>query len=201
MVLDRHFIEDHISCARPACFVQGTRPRLSRSVTERLLARQQILVSVFSPGLESRPYAIRSVLLSLATSRIKSSLGGIQGCNQSFWRKHFLEVNGYDERFRGWGPEDREFAARLLHTGVQRNYVRHRAIAFHLYHETRAPTGTNPFDSLLLETLRTRAKRCVHGIDQHIELTDAALRAERLNGVPTRHPAAAAVAASESWSD
>jgi hypothetical protein len=167
MILHRRFIEDHMACARDDCFIQGARPRLSSNVTERLLAGQQTSVNVFSPGLESRPYALRSVPLSLATSRIKTSLGGIQGCNQSFWRKHAVEINGYDERFTGWGPEDREFAARLLHIGVKRNYIRHRAIAFHLHHETRAPTGSNPFDALLRETLQTRATRCIQGLDQH----------------------------------
>jgi glycosyltransferase involved in cell wall biosynthesis len=171
MVLHRRFIEDHIACARADCFVQGARPRLSHRVTEHMLAHSRVSVSPFSPGLESRPYALRSLPLSLATSRVKSTLGGIQGCNQSFWREHVLQVNGYDERFTGWGPEDREFAARLLHIGVRRHYVRHRAIAFHLHHQTRAPTEVNPFDCLLLETLQTRAKRCVDGIDQHLGLT------------------------------
>ncbi|HEU4653682.1 MAG TPA: glycosyltransferase family 2 protein [Steroidobacteraceae bacterium] len=169
MILHRRFIEDHVACARPDCFVQGARPRLSPEVTARLLATRSIAVSPLSPGLEPRPYAVRNRVLSIATSRIKSSLGGIQGCNQSFWRHHVLQVNGYDERFTGWGPEDREFAARLLHIGVKRHYVRHRAVAFHLHHETRAPTGTNPFDALLAETLRTRATRCVAGIDQHLD--------------------------------
>jgi glycosyltransferase involved in cell wall biosynthesis len=174
MILHKRFIQDHIACARPDCFVQGARPRLSREVSERLLAQQSFSVSPFVPGLEQRPYAIRSVLMSLATSRIKSSLGGIQGCNQSFWRRHVIEINGYDERFAGWGPEDREFAARLLHIGVQRHYVRHRAVAYHLFHETRAPAGSNPFDAILLDTLRTRAKRCEAGIDQHLSPTQSA---------------------------
>lgn len=38
MILQRRFIEDHMRCARPDCFVQGTRPRLSSGVTARLLA-------------------------------------------------------------------------------------------------------------------------------------------------------------------
>ena len=67
-------------------------------------------------------------------------------------------MNGYDERFTAWGPEDREFAARLLHIGVRRHYVRHMAIAFHLHHASRAPTAPNPFDRLLQETLAGRVR-------------------------------------------
>jgi glycosyltransferase involved in cell wall biosynthesis len=168
MILHRRFVEDHMACARPDCFIQGARPQLSEAVTRRLLKSGEPGVSVFSLGLERRSYALRSALLSRFTSKIRPTLAGIQGCNQSYWRRHAVQVNGYDERFTGWGPEDREFAARLLHIGVKRNYVRHRAIAYHLYHRSRAPSGTNPFDRLLEETLRTRATRCVTGLDAHL---------------------------------
>ena len=172
MILHRRFIEDHAACARPDCFIQGARPQLSESVTQRLLSTGVPDVNVLSPGLERRSYALRSPLLSRFASKIRPTLAGIQGCNQSYWRRHAIQVNGYDERFTGWGPEDREFAARLLHIGVMRNYVRHRAVAYHLYHRSRAPTGNNPFDRLLEETLRTRATRCVQGLDAHLAPLD-----------------------------
>lgn len=128
---------------------------------------------------------MHSFLLSRLTSRAKPVLGGVQGCNQSFWREHIIAVNGYDERFSAWGPEDREFAARLLHIGVERNYVRHRAVACHLHHSTRAPQGYNPYERLLAETLLTRAVWCTHGLDRHL--------------TPTRNQVASAAARVE-WS-
>jgi glycosyltransferase involved in cell wall biosynthesis len=168
MILHPKFIEDHAACARPDCFIQGARPRMSAALTQRLLDTGQPSVSIFSSGIEHRAYAFRSVLVSLWASKAKSALSAVQGCNQSFWRKHAVAVNGYDERFTAWGPEDREFAARLLHIGLKRNYVRHRAIALHLHHTTRAPDGYNPFDRLLSETLLTRAVWCNHGLDTHL---------------------------------
>lgn len=168
MILHPRFIEDHLSCALPDCFIQGARPRLSQAITEQLLRTGGPRPGVFTSDIEHRAYALRNVLLSRWASRVKETLNGIQGCNQSFWRKHVAAVNGYDERFTAWGPEDREFAARLLHTGLKRNYVRHRAIAFHLHHRSRAPQGYNPFDRLLAETLLTRAVWCKHGLDAHL---------------------------------
>ena len=172
MILHRRFIEDHMACARPDCFIQGARPQLSQAVTEHLLRTGEPDVNAFSRGIERRSYAVRSPLLSRFASKVRPTLAGIQGCNQSYWRRHAVQVNGYDERFTAWGPEDREFAARLLHIGVLRNYVRHRAIAYHLYHRSRAPSGNNPLDRLLEETLRTRATRCVHGLDAHLAKLD-----------------------------
>lgn len=169
MILHPRFIEDHAACARPDCFIQGSRPQLSPQTTTGLLQRGDPAVSVWSPGLQRRAYALRSPLLSRWASRIKSSLGGIQGCNQSFWRQHALQVNGYDERFTAWGCEDREFAARLLHIGVRRNYVRHRAIALHLHHATRAPRGDNPQDQYLRDTLAARSTWCGHGLEAHLK--------------------------------
>lgn len=167
MILHSRFIEDHVRCARADCFIQGARPRLSQSLTARLLNGERAHLSVFTPGIEHRAYALRNPLLSHLTSRARFSLGGIQGCNQSFWREHVTQVNGYDERFEGWGPEDREFATRLMHLGLKRNYIRHRAIAFHLYHSSRAPTGDNPYDALLQETQQNRSTRCARGLDGH----------------------------------
>jgi len=178
MVLHPRFIEDHMDCARPDCFIQGARPQLSADASARLLKTGSIEAGAFTPGLTRRAYALRSPVLSRLTSKVKTSLGGIQGCNQSFWKQHALAVNGYDERFDAWGPEDREFAARLLHLGVQRHYVRHRAIALHLYHATRAPRGDNPLDSLLRDSLARRAVWCERGVSAH--------PAERLDGCEHR---------------
>jgi GT2 family glycosyltransferase len=112
---------------------------------------------------------MRSPLLSRIFSRTKDTLGGVQGCNQSFWRSHAVRVNGYDERFTAWGPEDREFVARLLHLGIRRRYVRHMAIAYHLHHTSRAPTAPNPFDHLLQETLAARATWTEQGLTEHLD--------------------------------
>lgn len=166
-ILHPRFVEDHLHCARSDCFIQAARPQLSPDATARALSREQTSISPFTRGLARRPYALRSPLLSSLTSKVKASLCGIHGCNQSFWRDHAIRVNGYDERFIGWGPEDREFAARLLHIGVARNYVRHRAVVYHLHHQSRAPQRENPFDELMRETLRTGAVRCVQGLDSH----------------------------------
>jgi glycosyltransferase involved in cell wall biosynthesis len=174
MVLHPNFVADHVRCARPDCFIQGARPQLSAATTARLLQSDgPVRIGPLTSGLQRRAYAMRSPLLSRVFSRTKDTLGGVQGCNQSFWRSHAIRVNGYDERFTAWGPEDREFVARLLHLGLRRYYVRHMAIAFHLHHASRAPTAPNPFDRLLDETLASRATWTEHGLAAHLDTARA----------------------------
>ncbi len=172
MVLHPQFVADHLRCARPDCFIQGARPQLSAATTAQLLLGNDLAsVGPLTRGLQRRAYAMRSPLLSCVFSSKKDTLGGVQGCNQSFWRSHAIRVNGYDERFTAWGPEDREFVARLLHLGVRRHYVRHMAIAFHLHHTSRAPGAPNPFDRLLEETLARRATWAEQGLAGHLDAT------------------------------
>ena len=172
MVLHPQFVADHLRCARPDCFIQGARPQLSPTTTAQLLQGNGLAsIGPLTPGLQRRAYAMRSPLLSSVFSSVKDTLGGVQGCNQSFWRTHAIRVNGYDERFTAWGPEDREFVARLLHLGVRRHYVRHMAIAFHLHHTSRAPGAPNPFDRLLEETLAGRATWAEQGLTGHLDAT------------------------------
>jgi glycosyltransferase involved in cell wall biosynthesis len=170
MILHPQFVADHLRCARPDCFIQGTRPQLSAATTGQLLqGRGPASLGPLTPGLHRRAYAMRSPLLSRVFSRTRDTLGGVQGCNQSFWRSHAIRVNGYDERFTAWGPEDREFVARLLHLGVRRHHVRHMAIAFHLHHASRAPSSPNPFDQLLHDTLARRATWTEQGLATHLD--------------------------------
>jgi glycosyltransferase involved in cell wall biosynthesis len=168
MVLHPRFIEDHADCARPDCFIQGSRVRLPPEATQRMLQACDPTVSPLIPGLDRRTYAVRSTLLSALTSRARISIAAIQGCNQSYWKQHLLQANGFDERFTTWGYEDSELAARLMHLGIKRNYVRHRALAFHLHHTSRLDLTDNPNRALLQETLAQRRTRAERGLAEHI---------------------------------
>jgi glycosyltransferase involved in cell wall biosynthesis len=167
MVLHPEFIADHAAAARPGRWVQGVRPRLSRSATDALLDGGTPDLRWWQPGLEHRWHAVRAAWLSRIHSKRGPRLASIRSCNQGYWRADLVRANGFDERFVGWGPEDKELAARLEHAGVECLYLKHRAIAFHLWHPTRAPGGTNPNDRWLQETLATRATRCEFGLDSH----------------------------------
>lgn len=37
-----------------------------------------------------------------------------------FWKKHYLELNGFDERMKGWGYQDDDFHERLIKLGIKR---------------------------------------------------------------------------------
>jgi len=59
-------------------------------------------------------------------------------------RSALLEVNGYDENFRGWGNADGDVRDRLKQVGVFPKSVWHRAIVFHLHHPPDPTRATRP---------------------------------------------------------
>lgn len=55
------------------------------------------------------------------------------GHNSSGWKKHMLEINGFNEDM-AYGGEDREFGERLFNLGIRSKQIRYSAICIHLDH-------------------------------------------------------------------
>ena len=82
----------------------------------------------------------------------------------AFWRDDLLAVNGYDECFEGWGREDSELAARLIHSGIRRRNFKFAAVAYHLWHPDSAPCASPAAEARYRETIRLRRRRCDAGL-------------------------------------
>src|SRR5207342_3821346 len=92
-------------------------------------------INAFTDGIKSRFNSIRFPLLSFLLKKDKSSYTNIKACNLAYWKRDYIAVNGYDNQFHGWGWEDNEFAARLIHSGVKKKRLKLAAICYHLYHK------------------------------------------------------------------
>jgi len=61
----------------------------------------------------------------------------------AIWRDDLLLVNGFDEKYKGWGNEDDDLGWRLHYAGVRGRNVTRREVPIHLWHESKAATRTN----------------------------------------------------------
>lgn len=169
IVLEHHFIADHIRVAQTGFFVQGSRALLNEKATQQALQQKEIRVCLCAPGIENRKNCLRSPLLSRVCSFRSKRLAGIKTCNFAFWKKDAEAVNGFNEEFLGWGREDSEFTARLLNNGIRRQNVRFSALAYHLYHGMSSRQSLAINDAILAHTCDNQLTWCEKGLTQHLQ--------------------------------
>ena len=176
MVTHPKFVRDHLAAARRGCFVQGMRVLTDESGRDRLLQSERFDPGFTESGIERRRHTLRLPWLARwwASASTGTSTKAIKTCNQGWWRSDLLAINGFDERYQGWGREDKDLALRAINAGLQRRSLRFAGIATHLYHQERHDRATSVNDPLLAETLRTKPTRCTLGLDRHLAEFSAA---------------------------
>ncbi|MGV8940532.1 MAG: glycosyltransferase family 2 protein [Lysobacter sp.] len=164
------FIADHLRAAQRGSFVQGMRVLTDAEGSARLLAGEIAALGFLDRGLRRRRHTLRIpplAALSLRLSRGQSDRA-IKTCNQGWWRDDLIALNGFDERFEGWGREDKDLAVRAFHAGLQRRSLRFAGLATHLHHLERHEQGRSPNDTLLDDTRATRRIRSPQGLERHL---------------------------------
>jgi glycosyltransferase involved in cell wall biosynthesis len=169
MLLHPEFVADHARCARRGFYTQGVRALADAELTARLLAGAP-WPTPGTAGLGGlrRAYLLRSPAASAMFRRIGNGLIAVKSCNQGIWRDDLLRVNGFDEDFVGWGPEDKELCARLENSGVRRQTLLFGGIACHLHHD---PASRDQLPANLARLAATRASgrtRAEHGLESHL---------------------------------
>ena len=169
MVLHPAFLAEHLALARPARYSQGVRILLDDAATRRLLRPGSALPRLASPGLglARRTYALHAPRLARLLRRPANALVAVKACNQGFWRRDLLAVNGFDEAFTGWGAEDKDLCARLDNAGVARQTLLFASIAWHLAHPPAARDDAAANLRRWRHTVDSRRVRCDAGIDGH----------------------------------
>ncbi len=169
MVLHRDFLIDHRRAAKPKHYCQGLRIPLTPSATQAVLQGAEP-PDWLQPGIEGRRrlHALRLPSWQTALSTPGRWLLAIKGCNQGFWRKDLLDINGYDERFVGWGSEDKDLCGRLERAGIRRRGLLAGALAYHLHHPPADRTRATDNRQWLQHNRATGRLRAERGVDQYV---------------------------------
>ena len=91
---------------------------------------------------------------------------GAKSCNLALWKKDFLNINGFDESFIGWGYEDSDLVIRLIRSGTYRKSGKLAVPVIHLWHPQN-DRAQEPVNLKLLKEIEISARiRAKMGIDQ-----------------------------------
>ena len=139
---NRAFVAQHERIAQAGYFVNGSRVLLNPQLTSSVLNNALDLpIQPANFWLRARLRGDSNKLVHLLgwpknLLRVKKRFlwRGIRGCNLGVWKRDFINVNGFDESFEGWGHEDADFVLRLSHLGIQRKNGFLATEVFHLWH-------------------------------------------------------------------
>jgi GT2 family glycosyltransferase len=143
---ERRFVENHLRYRAPGRFLVGRAVKWgearSRALDRAAIARGdharvglRDVWDLLHKRNRNIPYGVHlpgEIGFRLA-QRIKKNRSA-RGANLSLWRSDLTRVNGWNEDFRSWGPEDTELGHRLVLAGLERRTVVFKAMTFHLHH-------------------------------------------------------------------
>lgn len=78
----------------------------------------------------------------------------IAGLIFALYKKDYIAINGFDERFVGWGEEDDDFGNRFFKYGGEVEIVKFKEYPLHMYH----PSATSKKDAPNITYYRQRKK-------------------------------------------
>jgi glycosyltransferase involved in cell wall biosynthesis len=163
VILDKHFIADHLAVAEKDAFVRGTRAMINEERTKQIIASKAIGLSFLSTGIKHRNNALRLFALRSLAARKKMSSNSVRGSNLAFWKADFIMVNGYDNDLQGWGHEDEELAARFINNKIIKKVVKLCAVQYHLWH-TLVDKDNEPLQRQIVDKVKYgNLKQCVNG--------------------------------------
>lgn len=136
------FISNHLSLAEPGYFVRGSRVMLCEQFTKECIEKNINMTEL--PKLKllklrlmkkiNRFFPLIQLPLNGLRKRKATDWYGVKTCNLGMWRSDFMAVNGFDERYVGWGHEDADLAVRLIKNGVRRKEGVNAVTVLHLWH-------------------------------------------------------------------
>ena len=170
LILHPFFIDDHLRFAKPDTFVRASRIYLDKTLSSQLIKNKDTAVSVFTQGLSNKFSALRlPVLWKFFENGYKAhETYEIHGCNMAYWKQNVLSVNGYNENFKGWGPEDKELVVRLLNKGYKKRFIKLGALVFHLWHQENLKKNLQNNELEFYESIDQKRTFCKLGLNQHM---------------------------------
>jgi glycosyltransferase involved in cell wall biosynthesis len=170
LVLNRHFIEDHVSFRKKNTFVSGSRVIMNKELSASIIGAENTKIHLTSKGLLNVFNGFRiSILTKLMEGYKHADIYYLRGCNMAFWRSDLVKINGYNEAFIGWGREDNEIGLRLINSGIKKRIIKFSAVVFHIYHPEKIRAGLNANDELMHRTAAEKTKYCEIGLNQYLQ--------------------------------
>jgi glycosyltransferase involved in cell wall biosynthesis len=168
IILDQHFIADHLSLKEKGFFVTGSRLLLGKKITDALLESEKVNFARLRWKGKNFFNTLRIPMFTGLLQNTYKTKGKylyyVKGCNMAFWKSDLYLVNGYDESFNGWGREDTDICIRLIHAGVKKKFIKFGGVQYHLHHALASRDQLDANDALIEQLKLNQISFCKQGL-------------------------------------
>ena len=162
-----HFISRHCSLAEKGWAVYGQRILATQDYTEAVEMNPQIVLTtdywkiknffmLFIHRQINRLFPFIPIIGNKWRKLKPHDWQKIRGCNWAIWRKDYLEINGSDESFEGWGSEDKDLAVRLINNNTKMKDGRNYSFVLHLWHTQASRDRNNIQSKIVLDRFHSK---------------------------------------------
>ena len=168
IIMNRHFVEDHLAYAKRGHYLFGSRVTIKKDFLPTLFQKKQLHFNFFSSGINKRGRTIRiPMMMNFAQIHTERS-SKLRGCNMSFWKEEFININGFNESLVGWGIDDSEMIQRLHNIGITGIRLKNTGIAYHIYHPEQSRGQLDINNQIERETTEKKLTFIENGINQYL---------------------------------
>lgn len=177
----KHFLARHVQLAQKGWFVTGNRVLLSKDITNKILnesiAPQRWTYDNWIKLRKNRDCNRVLPLLFLPfwpRRLLATSWKGAKTCNFGVWKQDFINVNGFDESYTGWGYEDSDLSVRLLKNHIKRKDGRFALPVIHLWHQEQPRVQQDSNYERLQHRIAGNETQAMIGVKQYLgEVSDS----------------------------
>lgn len=170
------FISNHRQLAEPGFFVPGNRILLSQKFTYELFNKQtpffQWSLLTWAQkrlsGKCNRWLPFLELPLSPFRKFYPKKWKGAKTCNLALFKQDFFHVNGFNEKYVGWGYEDSDLVIRLINSGIKRKSGKYRVPIIHLWHSENDRSNKEENYARLKTLQGSRQIESEQGINQYL---------------------------------
>jgi glycosyltransferase involved in cell wall biosynthesis len=168
IIINKNFIKDHLTHAQKNQFLFGSRVNIKQAFLQELFILKKIHFNFFSKGIKKR---FRTIRIPFYTNFIKQNhviSSKLRGCNMSFWKNDIIKINGYNEKFIGWGCDDYELGYRLHNSGTAGRRLKFAGIEYHIFHPEASKSNTTNNEIIQRETFEKKIFFINDGINKYL---------------------------------
>jgi glycosyltransferase involved in cell wall biosynthesis len=166
-IMHPQFVEDHLRALEKGVYLYGSRVNILPNFVEQVLENKKTKFNFFSKEIKNKTRSIHLWFLSSLYQSHDGISSKFRGCNVSFWRQDFIDINGYNEDYEGWGREDSDLVIRMGNKGVKSKRLRYAGIVYHIYHKINSKHNFKLNDSMQEETIAKKVTFIENGVNKY----------------------------------